>query len=217
MNTPQESDGPGAEHTPPAKSPNPGRRLLTASVLLLLAVAGLLWGASASTWADQTYRTPFSGEQTAAVTGGMLRPELVPLALATLAAIAALLATSGWMRRVVGVVIALEGVLLGWRLVGWIVGPATEPPIPGAPPGSEPVRQVLSSPIGPALMGAGALLLVVTGILVVVAATRMPAMGAKYSAPASARRDTRDPDRRLWDALDEGDDPTDRGESGAGA
>lgn len=218
MDTQPEPEAPGTGSTPPAKPRRPGQRLLTGAVLLLLAAAGLLWAAGAVTWADQRYRTPFSGERTAAVTGGMLRPELVPLALATLAAIAAVLATGGWMRRLVGLLVVLEGALLVWRLFGWMAGPSPVPPIPGAPPGSEPVAQTVSNPLGPALMAAGAVALLVTGVLVLVGARRMPAMGAKYSAPASARRDTRDPDRRLWDALDEGHDPTDpRGGSGAGA
>lgn len=216
MDTPPESDGQGAA-AGPAKARHRGRRLLTSGVLMLLVAAALLWGASAATWADQRYRTPFSGERTGTLTGGMLRPELVPLALATLAAVAAVLATGGWMRRVVGLLVTLEGALLVWRLLGWLSGPVAAPPVPAAPPGSEPIEQVATGPLGPALMAAASVALLVTGVLVTVGARRMPAMGAKYSAPASARRDTRDPDRRLWDALDEGDDPTDsRGGPGAG-
>lgn len=192
----------------------PNRRELVWSILLMLAAAALLWGAGSVVWFDQRYRTPFSGDKTTGITGAMVRPELVPLALATLAAIAAVLATAGWMRRLIGLLVAMEGGLLAWRTVGWIVSPTVVDDIPGAPPGSEPLDRLATAPAGPLLMSLGALLLLIAGLLVVLRAGRMPAMGAKYSAPAAARQGSRDPDRRLWDALDEGDDPTDSADRG---
>ncbi|WP_092600473.1 Trp biosynthesis-associated membrane protein [Actinopolyspora xinjiangensis] len=188
-----------------------GRRLLVSCVIGMLAAAVGLWAASSLVWTRQRYRTPFSGDDVARVTGEALRPELAPLALATLAAIAAVLATGGLLRRVIGLVIVLEAVLLGWRLFDWLVGPAGVSEVPGSPPGSRPleVREVL--PYAPALMGASALVLLLCGAAVLFAARRMPAMGSKYSAPAEAR-ETRDPDRRLWEDLDEGRDPTEAGD-----
>ncbi|MFR9731677.1 Trp biosynthesis-associated membrane protein [Saccharopolyspora sp. MS10] len=184
-------------------------RLLWVVVLLLVAGAGLLWWASALTWSSRPYRTSFSGDVTAAATGGQVRPELVPLALAALAAVAAVLATGGWLRRAVGALTMLGGVLLGWRVVSWLAGPAADATPPGAPAGAEPVGELVRSPHGPALVLLAALALVGAGLLVALRATRMPAMGAKYSAPGAERPKSTDPDKRLWDALDEGADPTD--------
>ncbi|SFD79100.1 trp region conserved hypothetical membrane protein [Actinopolyspora alba] len=188
-----------------------GRRLLVSCVIGMLAVAVGLWAASSTVWIRQRYRTPFSGADVARVAGEAIRPELTPLALATLAAIAAVLATGGLLRRLIGLIVVLEAVLLGWRLFDWLAGPSGVSELPGAAPGSEPleVREVL--PYGPALMGGAALVLLLCGLAVMLAAQRMPAMGSKYSAPAEAR-ETRDPDRRLWEDLDEGRDPTEAGD-----
>lgn len=194
---------PGSER--PARS----RGLLWAVVLLVLASAGSLWGASALIWVGQRYRTQFGNEVSAGMTGGDLRPELVPMALASLAAVAAVLATGGWLRRVVGVFVALAGAVLAWRAVqsfdgGWFAyGPD------GVPPGSVPVGAAAVGPYGPLLMCLGAVLLLVAGVLVALRGGRMPAMGAKYSAPGTAKRKSHDPDRQMWQDLDAGRDPTD--------
>ncbi|GAA2781609.1 hypothetical protein GCM10010470_14410 [Saccharopolyspora taberi] len=177
-------------------------------VLLLLAAAGLLWGSSAVTWVGQRFRTPFSGEQTSGVTGAVLRPELVPVALATLAAIAAVLATGGWLRRVLGALVVVAGGLLGWRVVAWQIEGWFAYSAPSLPQGSVPVSGITTNPAGPLLMSAGAVLLLVAGAVVLLRAGRLPAMGARYSAPGDTRRKVVDPDKKLWEALDSGEDPT---------
>jgi tryptophan-associated transmembrane protein len=194
----------------PSPRPERSKGLLWTVVLLVLAAAGLLWGASALIWIGQRYRTPYGTEVTAGITGEDLRPELVPMALAALAALAAVLATGGWLRRAVGVIIALAGALLGWRVLqqftfGWF-GYGTSGDVP---PGSTPVGEFASQPYGPLLMTGGALLLCTAGVLVAFRAGRMPAMGSKYSAPGAEKQESHDPDRQMWNDLDEGRDPTD--------
>ncbi|MEV0703483.1 Trp biosynthesis-associated membrane protein [Saccharopolyspora sp. NPDC050389] len=198
---------PGSEPSPrPARS----KGLLWAVVLLVLVAAGLLWGASALVWVGQRYRTPFGTEVASGITGEDIRPELVPMALAALAAVAAVLATGGWLRRVVGALIAVAGAVLGWRVFqqfsfGWFATGSAG----GVPPGSTPIGEASSEPYGPLLMTAAALLLFVCGVLVALRAGRMPAMGAKYSAPGAEKQKSHDPDRQMWNDLDAGRDPTD--------
>ncbi|GAA4830363.1 Trp biosynthesis-associated membrane protein [Saccharopolyspora rosea] len=176
-------------------------------MLLLLAAAGLLWGSGALRWVDQSYRTPFSGQITAGADGSVVRAELVPLALASLAAIAAVLATGGWLRRVVGAVVVVAGGLVGWRAAtGFRLSTFHAVNVPS---GSTPVGAAALHPVGPLLMALGAVALFVGGLLVLLRADRMPAMGAKYSAPGATERRSQDPDRRMWDDLDHGRDPTD--------
>ena len=196
--------------TEQASDPRPPRspRLLWSVILLLLAAAGLLWGSSAVIWVGQRFRTPFSGETTSGVTGAVLRPELVPLALAALAAVAAVLATGGLLRRVMGLLVLVAGGVLGWRSIAWPFDGGWFGYASNVPQGSVPVGGISANVAGPLLMTAGALLLVVAGALVLLRAERMPAMGARYSAPGDSRRKAGDPDKRLWDALDEGEDPT---------
>lgn len=189
------------------------RRLLWTVVLLMVLAAVALWAASALSWVGQQYETPFTGVKHSGASGAKLRPELVPLALATLAAIAAVLATGGWLRRLMGVLVLLAGALLGWRAIAWYgtndFGFVTEG---GVPPGSKPIGEFTTNPVGPALVSIAALILIAAGLIVVARAHKMPAMGAKYSAPGTAKRESQDPDKRLWDALDSGEDPTERGE-----
>lgn len=179
------------------------RRALGAAVLVPAVAAVLLWGASMVTWGSQRFRTPFSGDVTYSATGATVRPELVPVALAALASIAAVLAAGRWLRRVLGVVFCLAGALLVWR----DVDRAPMSAYPGVPAGSTPIGAVSASPLGPLLLVVAAVALIGAGVLIVRYAGRLPEMGAKYSAPGAKRR-ALDPDKRLWDALDEGHDPT---------
>jgi hypothetical protein len=78
-------------------------------------------------------------------------------------------------------------------------------------PTGAPVSDLLGLPTSatpaPALAGAGALVLAGAGLLVLSREPRLPRFGARY---ASGRRSgaAQDPDRRAWDDLDEGRDPT---------
>ncbi len=184
----------------------PSRGLLGVIILLALAAAGLLWGSSSMTWVEQAYRDTFGRQDAVTADGARLFPELIPVALAALAAIAAVLATARWLRRLVGVLVALAGALLVWRVGGRVFGGALSDD--RVPPGTTPLGAPEVHPAGYLLaLGAGAVLLV-AGVLVAGWARRLPVMGAKYSAPGAAKERPKDPDRVLWDELDEGRDPT---------
>jgi uncharacterized membrane protein (TIGR02234 family) len=193
-----------------ASEPEPrSKGLLWIVVLLVLVGAGALWGASALTWAVQQFDTPLGTAVTSGGTGAQLRPELGPVALAALAAVAAVLATGGLLRRVMGLLIAMAGGLLAYRGYQTLSGGWFDYVRDHAPAGGDPVGEVSTQPMGPLLMLLGALLLVIAGVLTVLRAGRMPAMGAKYSAPGAAKeRPSHDADRQLWNELDAGRDPT---------
>lgn len=177
-------------------------------MLLVLAAAALLGGASSVDWVRQLYRSELGSDTPVALGGDLVRPELGPVALAALAAGAAVLATGGFLRRIVGALIVLCGGVLVWRVVQHWQGGAELPTAPDAPPGSFPAQVLSTHPLGPLLMAVGAVVLLAAGLLVVVAAGRMPAMGSKYSAPSARKEESRDPDRKLWEDLSEGKDPT---------
>lgn len=185
--------------------PSPGRLLGLAAAVLVLA-ALVFWAASRVTWVSAEWATPLRGRVAAGATGEDTEPVLVPWALLSLAAVAGILATSGWGRRVVGVVVALAGIA---ALVRAATGFAT--PAPDALPA--PARQAgtlltaSAGVVGPLLALLAGLLLAAVGVLVVLAAPVLPRLGARYDAPGAPRR-ARDPDRELWEALDEGHDPT---------
>jgi hypothetical protein len=152
---------------------------------LVLAAAGL-WGASRLTWAIESRVRPGTDVVTAvARTGADIAP-LGALAVLALAGVAASVATGGWARRLVGVVLVAAGVAaIG---AGVVSGP-----------GSLTWGRVLAVLSGALVMLAGGLLVWFGG--------RMPRLGASYRAPGD-RRGARDPDGDLWRSLSQGDDPT---------
>jgi hypothetical protein len=148
--------------------------------------------------------TWFAEFQDAGVRGVVLYSEngaqragvLVPLALLALAGVAGMVATGGWPRRILAVVLMLGGVAACWvgidglRFSGYADG--------------LPVVQML---LGRGLAVLGGILVVVGGLSAVKGAGRMPRLGARYSTPG-AQRAARDPDVELWEALSDGEDPT---------
>lgn len=154
-------------------------------LLLLLGALGL-WASSRLTWATEAVERPGAGVSTIGRTGTDLVPELVPIAVLCLAAIAAVVALSGWPRQVLGVVVLLAGA----GAIALTIGGR----------GDLPPRAV-------ALLGA--LLIVVAGLALVVRGKAMPKLGGSYQTPGAAKRST-DPDKELWQALERGDDPTER-------
>jgi hypothetical protein len=134
------------------------RPLWIVVVALLLAAAGL-WGSSRLAWGTAP---------------------LGPLALLSLAGVAAAVAASGWLRRAVGVVLAGAGVLAA------VLGSLAD-----------------SFAWGPFLAVLSGALLVVAGVLLVIRGGRMPRLGEKYAAPVTARTDS-----DIWQSLSHGEDPT---------
>ena len=200
-------------------------RRLAATLLALGVAAFALWLATRLVWLRAAYHSPLRGPVSVEVTGAVLRPELAAIALLAVAAAAAVVATSGWPRRLVGVLVAAAGL---WAVrLSWVWG--------GAGPGAGPVAELAE---GSRVNGAGAtvpadavavgepvttaaaalglaagLLLVLAGIGMVCWADAMPRLGARYAAPGTVRR-VPDRDSQWWDALDAGEDPTLKGPPG---
>jgi hypothetical protein len=138
-----------------------------------------------------------------------LFPVVSALAVAALASMAAVLATRGWVRRVTGLITAALGVGIAALAAGRVtdgavlaaVGHANLSPANGAgggvAPGSTtaggaggatgsgslagfPAHVELAGTGWRALILAGAVLVVIVGVVTVIAATRLPAMSGKY-------------------------------------
>ncbi|MGW4484591.1 Trp biosynthesis-associated membrane protein [Amycolatopsis sp. NPDC004368] len=162
--------------------------------LLLGALA--LWGASKLAWFAEFRDGGVLGRRLYTEDGEQRATALVPLALLALAGVAGVIATGGWARRILGVVLALAGLAGVWTGVNGVKFGGWAPGLP--------VTELL---VGRGLAVLGGILLVVAGLLAVKVAGTARRLGSRYAAPG-AKRAKRDPDVELWEALSEGEDPT---------
>ncbi|MFC7383833.1 TIGR02234 family membrane protein [Sphaerisporangium rhizosphaerae] len=199
------------------------RRGLLAWVAAGVLGAALILLASGRVWAEVAY-PPAPGATrsgTVALSGGDLAPVLSPLALACLAAVVAVLATRGLWRRVVGALIALLGAAAAVA-AGQGASPsrAVEVAGPGGTLTGLAKTAVSAMPAWPIAAAAGGLALTAAGAVAAARGGRWPAMSERYErrgprpdGAASGERGERPArsersERSLWDALDQGVDPT---------
>ncbi|MGH3755912.1 MAG: Trp biosynthesis-associated membrane protein, partial [Pseudonocardiaceae bacterium] len=105
------------------------RRALSATIALLIAAAAALGAAATLGWARVGFQVPLRGVVEVQVDGSEVLPALAPLALLALAAVAAALATGGWARRLLGVLLLVAAVppavgVLRVADEGWLAGAA---------------------------------------------------------------------------------------------
>lgn len=201
-------------------TPNQSRRALLTTVALLIAAAVALGSAAALGWGRVGFQVPLRGIVAVPVAGSDLLPALGPLALLALAAVAAVLATGGWARRVLGMLLLVAAVppVLGVLRAG----DATRLSDAAASAGELPARSAPNGAIdlftiGPGLAATGAMLLAGAGVALMLRGHRMPLMGRRYRAPTPAptpvgppagSESHPGPERRLWERIDAGEDPT---------
>ncbi|MEU1997897.1 TIGR02234 family membrane protein [Nocardia gamkensis] len=252
---PEDEPGPARESAPETGGPEAGpaapdsaariepadtgsesrRRYPVAPVALLAVAAAALWASSRMTWVTVSSSDGLTQPRTDHLDGGVWFGALTPLALVLLASIAAVLATKGWLRRVVGVLIALVAAVAAVPAFALLTdsGKITERAATLAElPARAQVESATTSGFPAVLALLGALAAFGAGALL----ARMPAeaarMSGKYDNPVFRRADAtaevaqrraQSPDdvsspqlseRVLWDALDAGTDPTDEPAAG---
>jgi uncharacterized membrane protein (TIGR02234 family) len=197
---------------------NPGRRLAVTLAALALSAFGL-WLATRLVWLRTSYQSPLRGALSVQSTGAEVRPELAAVALVAVAAAAAVVATSGWPRRLVGGLVAAAGAWAVWMCWRWpAIAPAPGSGGSGAgaegaassaphPPADAVVVGLPERTAAPLLGVAAGLVLLAAAIGLVCWANSMPRLGSRYAAPGTARR-VPDRDSQWWNALDAGEDPT---------
>ncbi|TXI42006.1 MAG: TIGR02234 family membrane protein [Mycobacterium sp.] len=185
-----------------------------AQLLLVLAAVGL-WIASRLTWVTIRSSDGLGQPKTAALSGATWSNALLPLAVLLLAAAVAGLAVRGWLLRGVAVLIAAVSLALGYLGVSLMQMPDIS--VRGADLAQVPVVSLVGSERH--LGGAAITIVAAVGALLAAVLLMRAAPGGhpngKYATPAARRSAARTGDgagavseRGMWDALDEGRDPT---------
>ncbi|HEY5879738.1 MAG TPA: Trp biosynthesis-associated membrane protein [Nakamurella sp.] len=182
------------------------------AILVLLGAAACA-GAAAMTWWTADYVDPLSGPLTLTASGADCLPELVPVALVALAGFGACLATRGWFRRLIGILLLAGGLLVSVR-AAMAMGGAPAALTTALVRPADPAGPAELHPAGPLLALVGGALLALAGALVAAGLGGRRRLGARYDAPSPAaparRTDPASTDPAdWWKALDAGTDPTD--------
>jgi uncharacterized membrane protein (TIGR02234 family) len=166
-----------------------------------LALAAAQAGWVVATSSEVGYDTAFHGTEVA--------PAVVACALVALAGAVGVIATRGIGRRIVGVVLALVGLVVVATSVAVVIDPrsAVRHPLSlVAGGGSGTAPHVVSFAWWWCLLAVlGGFAVLGGAVLTAVRGTRWPVMAARYDAPSGARR-AATPD--AWTQLDRGEDPT---------
>jgi uncharacterized membrane protein (TIGR02234 family) len=185
--------------------------------LSLLLAAGALWLASRMTWVTVTSFNGLGQPQTVTITGGKWSTALVPLALMLLAA--ALKSTVGprWQQRLLAVVLGGMSAVMAYLAISqWVIPDVA---VRAAGLADVPVADLVGTERhywGAVFTLIAAVLTLASAVLFMRAPVKDATDGEKYEAPARRREAARRraaggddmSERMIWDALDEGRDPT---------
>jgi uncharacterized membrane protein (TIGR02234 family) len=193
-----------------------GRATLRIGQLLLVLAAAALWGASRMVWVEVQSSDGLGQPQNTALTGGSWSTALVPLAIMLLAAVLKAGIGPTWQLRLLAAIVAVMSAVMGYLAISlWV--------IPDVAARAAHLAEVpVADLVGTQRHYWGAVLVLVAAVMTLVGAVlllRSPPKdrsdGGKYDAPArrreAARRRAPSTDlseRMIWDALDEGRDPT---------
>ncbi len=180
--------------------------------LLVVAAAGL-WAASRLTWVDLRTFDGLGPPKLTTLSGAAWSSALVPLALLLLAAAVATLAVRGWPLRLLAMLVAVASLATGYLAISTLVMPDVA--VRAADLAHVPVLWLVGSQRhypGAVITLATAVCTLVGAVLLMRAATSARGADTKYVTPAARRSLQRDDksmsERMIWDALDEGHDPT---------
>jgi uncharacterized membrane protein (TIGR02234 family) len=185
--------------------------------LMLLIAAVALWVASRMTWVEVSSFDGLGQPETTTLNGGAWSTALVPLALILLAAVLKSTVGPRWQLRLLAVIVgALSAVMAYLAISLWVVPDVA---VRAAGLADVPVADLLGTQrhySGAVLALVAALLTLAAAVLLMRAPVKVASDDDKYEAPARRREAARRrasagdemSERMMWDALDEGRDPT---------
>lgn len=210
----------------------PPRRSGSAAVpvALLLIAAACLWGSSRMTWVRVESFDGLGEERSTELLGSTWAAATTPLALALVAAVAASFAVKGWASWVLAALIGLVAVVAAVPGVGAMVSEPSESKAAELAelPGRAEVVTASAFPLPAIVVVVGAVSAFGAAVMLARKPTTRKVLSSRYDAPASRRENAARraktaseraaendegedlTERMLWDALDAGEDPTDR-------
>jgi uncharacterized membrane protein (TIGR02234 family) len=181
--------------------------------LLLVLAAAALWVASRMTWIEVQSFDGLGQPKTTALNGASWSTALVPLAVLLLAAAVAALAVRGWPLRVLAVLVAATSAGTAYLAISlWVIRDVA---VRAAHLADVPVADLVGTQRhygGAVVTLAAAVGALIGAVLLMRAAARARPDAARYSRRAALQADEPGAamsERSMWDALDEGRDPTD--------
>jgi uncharacterized membrane protein (TIGR02234 family) len=185
--------------------------------LLLVAAAAGLWLASRMTWVEVSSFDGLGQPETATLNGGAWSTALVPLALILLAAVLKSTVGPRWQLRLLALVVGGVSAVMAYLAISlWIVPDVA---VRAADLAEVPVADLIGTQRyywGAVVTLIAAVLTLAGAALLMRAPVKQESDNAKYEAPARRREAARRraatgndmSERMMWDALDEGRDPT---------
>ena len=178
----------------------------------LVLAAAALWGASRMTWVDVTSFDGLGQPRTAALSGGSWSTALVPLAVLLLATAVAALAVRGWPLRMLAVLAAVTSA--GMAYLGVSLWAMRDVGVRASNLADAPVADLVGTQRhygGAVITVAAAVVTLACAVLLLRSATTERPGATRYARRTAVQADEPDDaisERQLWDALDEGLDPT---------
>jgi uncharacterized membrane protein (TIGR02234 family) len=178
--------------------------------LVLVLAAAALWAASRLTWVEVTSFDGLGQPKTAALNGAAWSTALVPLALLLAAAAIAALAVRGWPLRLLAVLVAAASAGTAYLAISlWVIRDV-------AVRACHLANVSVTNLVGTQRYYWGAVITLVAAVAALAGAVMLMRSAAKGGAVRYQRRasapteDAGDAmsERMIWDALDEGSDPT---------
>ena len=178
--------------------------------LVLVLAAGALWAASRLTWVEVTSFDGLGQPKTVALNGAAWSTALVPLALLVAAAAIAALAVRGWMLRLLAVLVGAASAGMAYLAISlWVIRDVA---VRACHLANVPVADL----VGAQRHYWGAVITLVAAVATLAGAVVLMRSAAnrgavryerRTSVPAQEAGDGMS-ERMIWDALDEGSDPT---------
>ena len=177
----------------------------------MLVGSALAWWSASATWvlversllgdSTSSEMTDVQAVGLLGVSGGNVVSIAAAAPIIGFAGLAGVIGSRGWLRRIVGVVVAIAGIALCASAVRFLSMMTVGSPTPGGVSGSGDQNVVTVSTVWPVVAMVAGLLLLVGGLLSTAVGHRWPTLGAGYERKSAQPRDA-------WEALDAGLDPT---------